>query len=259
MALQARDDRPPVLRARVALHEPAELHPARRVVVHRDQHEVGRPPRLQPRVDRAVPLHQLAQRRTPRPPTPVLRPLAPALPHSRRHQPPSDRLGAHAHAEAPPCVLRQQRRSETGLQRVRRQSQHPLPHLRRQRPVRPPAPQSVDRSAVALRLEPAHQTPKVAPRHPQPRRPRRRRQHPLVHLPQHRHSVPLPYAQLHSLLSRIVFGLRPNMSRKRTFLLWQDRTFLLWRDTVGEGGHGGTAQRESGQLARPRGEDEERD
>ena len=65
-----------------------------------------------------------------------------------------------AHAKAPSRVLRQQRRSETGLQRIRRQSQHPLPHLRRQRPVRPPAPQPVDRSAVAFRLEPAHQTPK---------------------------------------------------------------------------------------------------
>ena len=81
-----------------------------------------RPPRLQPRVDRAVPLHQLAQRRPPRPPTPVLRPLAPARPQPRRRQPSSDRLGAHAHAKAPLCVLAPQRRSKTGLQRVRRQS-----------------------------------------------------------------------------------------------------------------------------------------
>ncbi len=109
--------------------------------------------------------------------------------------PPPATLGpsrrSRAYAEAPPRVLRQQRRSETGLQRVRRQSQHPLPHLRRQRPVRPPAPQPVDCSTVALRLEPAHQTPKVASRHPQPCRPRRRRQHPLVHLPQNRYAVSL--------------------------------------------------------------------
>ncbi len=183
----------------------AHHQPARRVVVDRDQHLSSRRPLLQPRMHRAVPLPQLAQRRPPRTPAAVLRALAATLPQPGLQHPAPQRLRAQTQPEASFQVFRKQRRPEVPVQRIPRNLQRPLPIFRAQRPVRPPSPQAVYRRRIALRLEPPAQPAKMPPSHADPLRSRSDRQHSLAHLSQHRDAIPLPQTQVHPLLSRIPF------------------------------------------------------
>ena len=190
VALPARDDRPPVLRVRVVLHEPAELHPARR------------------------------------PPTPV---LTPACACASTVPPPPATLGPSRARQGTAVRARPatsvRNRSATG----------PPPEPAPAPAPSAPAPGSTSGPAAgglqhrrppprtgASDAENGAASPPAAPPPPPPATPLAHR-----HLPQHRHTVPLPHAQLHSLLSRIAFGLRPNMIRKRAFLLWHDTAGFL--------------------------------
>ena len=205
VALQVSDDRPAVLRTVVALDEAGHHQPARRIVMDRDQHLVARSPVLQPRMHRAVPLLQLAQRRPPRTPAAVLGPSALPLPQAGLHHPAPQRVRAHPQGEASLQVLGKQRRPEVPVQRFPRDFQRPLSKPTRQRPVRPPPAQSVHYGRIALSLELPAQPAKMPSRHPDPRRSRSRAQHSLLHLSQHRDAIPLLQTQVHLLLSRIRF------------------------------------------------------
>ena len=116
----------------------------------RDEHLVARGPVLQPRMHRAVPLLQLAQRRPPRTPAAVLGPSALPLPQAGLHHPAPQRVRTHPQGKASLQVFGEQRRPEVPVQRLLRNLQHPFSKLPGQRPVRPPPAQPVNHGRVAV-------------------------------------------------------------------------------------------------------------
>lgn len=103
-------------------------------------------------MNRAVPLPQLAQRRTPLPPAPVLRPPPAPLPQARLQHPHPQRLRAQLHPETPLEMLAPKRRPEVAVQRIRRNRRKCRPDIpSRAAPAAAVSPSSSTRLNTTIR------------------------------------------------------------------------------------------------------------